>query len=283
MGLTLVRICPILFPGRHLGFFIEDRQIEGYGLHRQFLVHPDQAAGDRDLEVAIPLREFEHRVYRFLALVGAERNLPGEVGLLRIQPIQRRQAVHVAMDAHLAQPRQIAQEQRGIIALGVEVGLGLEDDLIGDRLDGQLVARFEIVEGEGNRLEAFLVDDGSNGGSGGRDRLRRRLGSGLRQFAIGERFELLDELTAAPPVDAAAVAGGIGQIGEHIRRPQHDFQNVLSGFQPVGSNAVERRFEYMREGDEIVEPESAGATLDGMDRTENGIHRFRVAIAVIEL
>ncbi len=39
----------------------------------------------------------------------------------------------------------------------------------------------------------------------------------------------------------------------------------------------------MREGDEIVEPESAGATLDGMDRTENGIHRFRVAIAVIEL
>lgn len=39
----------------------------------------------------------------------------------------------------------------------------------------------------------------------------------------------------------------------------------------------------MREGDEIVEPEGAGAALDGMDRTENGIHRFRIAIAVIEL
>ncbi len=51
---------PVPLARQRLGFLLEDRQGRRDGLHRQVLVHPDRTAGERDVDVAIPLCEFEH-------------------------------------------------------------------------------------------------------------------------------------------------------------------------------------------------------------------------------
>ena len=99
---------------------------------------------------------------------------------------------------------------------------------------------------------------------------------------MGQRFEFLDEAAASGFVDAAAVAGGVGQVGEHVGRLQHDLQDVLGRLELVGANAVERRLENVGKGDEIVETERACSTLDGMNGTKDGIDGFRIAVAVIQ-
>ncbi|MNV77693.1 hypothetical protein D3C71_1711360 [compost metagenome] len=77
------------------------------------------------------------------------------------------------MDAHLAKTREVAQKQRCIVALGIEIGFRLEDDLVGRQLQRRLV-RLEVVEGERHGLEAFIVGDG---GCNHRRDLGDRLGS----------------------------------------------------------------------------------------------------------
>ncbi|MNL22104.1 hypothetical protein D3C87_1434310 [compost metagenome] len=186
------------------------------------------------------------------------------------------------MDAHLAKTREVAQKQRCIVALGIEIGFRLEDDLVGGHLQQCRLVRLEIVEGERDRLEAFIVGDR---GCGHRSGLGNGFGNGrcLRHFAVGKRLELLDQLAAARLVDAAAVAGGVRQVGQHVGRLQHHLQNLRTGLELVGTNAIKCRLEHVGEGDEVVEPESASATLDRVHGAKHGIDRFRIAVAVIEL
>ena len=270
---------------RRIRLVIERGEIERNRLHRQFvtaIVCGGAGVERSDLEVAVPFGKFEHRTHGVFALVGLDRRLPGEIGGFRIHLVERWQAVHVAMDAHFAQAREIAQEQRRLIALGIEFRLRLEDDLIGRKI-GRFLVVTEIIEGEGDGNETFVID-GWCGGGGNRSCLRDRCdrNGGRRRFALGQSFQLADQLRRACLIDTAAVARDIGQVGQHIRRFQHDLQDILVGFQLVGTNAIKRGLEHVRERDQIIQPERSGTTLDGVDRTENRIHRFRIAVAVIE-
>ncbi len=82
-------------------------------------------------------------------------------------------------------------------------------------------------------------------------------------------------------VDAAAIAGSVGQVGEHVGRLQHDLQDVLVGLELVGTNAIKCGLEDVGEGDEVVQAKGAGAALDRMHRAEHRIDGFRIAIAII--
>lgn len=86
---------------------VKHGKVEGNRLHRQLFVTArltdDVFLDGLDIEVAIPLGEFEDGAHAVLALLGRHRDLPGEIGFLRVHLVERRQGVHVAIDAHLAE------------------------------------------------------------------------------------------------------------------------------------------------------------------------------------
>ena len=193
------------------------------------------------------------------------------------------------MDAHLAEAREVAKKQGRLVAFRIEFVLRAEEDFAGRNvgLDRRFVRR-EVVEGEGDRLEAFVVGRrrrdrlGCCGLRRGSDRLgRRRLGRG-RHFTVCKGLELSDQRLAAGLIDATAIAGGIGEVRQHIRRLQHDLQHILRGLQLVGAHAIERRLEDMGEGYEIIETEGSGTALDRVDGAEHGVDRLGITVAVVQ-
>lgn len=99
---------------------------------------------------------------------------------------------------------------------------------------------------------------------------------------MSQRLQFLDQAPAADRIDAAAVAGHIGQIRQHVGGLEHDLQDILGRLQLVGSNAIKRRLEDMGKGDEVIETEGPCPTLDGMNGAEDGIDGFRIAVAIIQ-
>ncbi|MNX97327.1 hypothetical protein D3C86_1296860 [compost metagenome] len=215
------------------------------------------------------------------ALVGRDRNRPGEIGCFRIELVERRQLRHVAIDAHLADAREIAQQKCRLVALRIKRRMRLEGDLEGRHFHQRRGFVGKVRKRERDRLKAALIRRlGLHG-------FRCLYGDGSRRgcrngFAVCQRFQFLHEATGAAFIDAAAVSCRIGQVRQHVGGAQHDFQNILGRLQLVGADAVEGRFKNVGESHEIIETEGTSPALDGMNGTENGVDGFRITVAVIQ-
>jgi hypothetical protein len=94
-----------------------------------------------------------------------------------------------------------------------------------------------------------------------------------------ECLQLLGECGAERLVDAAAVAGGAHQVGQHVGRAQHDLDDLVADRQPARTHLVQRRLEDVGEADQGFQAERAGAALDRVDGPEHRIDGLGIGVA----
>jgi hypothetical protein len=101
---------------------------------------------------------------------------------------------------------------------------------------------------------------------------------GFAAAAVCQGIEFREELVHAGRVGGKAVPCAGDQIGQHVPRAQQDMHDILGDLHLAAAHFIENGLEEMREGDKLIETESARTSLDRMHGAEHRMHCFDIAI-----
>ena len=222
-----------------------------------------------DRQRAIAVDEFEKLPNRALVLVGREQDRPGEVSAFRVEIGENGEVTDLAGDLAGSQIVQLAQQDRRLVRLGVEAGLRLEvhaDDVSGLRVARGLAEQIVHGNSHGREVEFAQV------------LVFRRCGGG----AVDEPLQVAMNAGAYLLIDAAAVARGGDDVGENVGAAQQHLDDLRIGLDRIAAQQIEHGFERVREADELIHLEGAGAALDRMDGPEHGIDGVGVGRAALD-
>ncbi len=146
------------------------------------------------------------------------------------------------------------------MAIGEERGVRSEDDL-------EHIRTWRWLDPFGVTDPAEIKLDGCKG---------KLLVHGAALAGAKAGLQLLQKPLGLRCISGNIIPRGFDKDAEVIGRPLQQAHDMRVCGQPAGSNGIEHCLESMREGNQICQRKRARPALDGMDGTENGIHRFDI-------
>lgn len=114
------------------------------------------------------------------------------------------------------------------------------------------------------------------------------LGLALHRDRAGWRVEITPELLnqrlAGLGVlnDQLPVGNGIGEFGQSVAARQQQHDQFVIDLDLVGPHAIQHALDHMSERHHMVQTEEARRALDGVSRTEDGVHRFEPVLRLFQ-
>jgi hypothetical protein len=237
------------------------------------------AAGD--FQVAVAVDEFEDFADRGLVVLGLEADAPGHEGGFGIQVFQGRQGAVVQRRLDRTQAVQLAQQQRRLVGLAVQVRLRTDrhrpdvgGDLVGVgglRLDRDGLRHEDEAEVVVVHAVVSADDDGSGSSYSGAISSTTGADGGGRGVRVGPGFQLGGHGGRGPHVDIAQAAGGADVVGQDVGGAQQDGGQIDRVGHGARAHGVQQGLEHVGEAHQRLEAEGAGAALDRVDGAENGV------------